>query len=273
MFWKKKEKPIKRKKPALQGWIEAALFAFVIVFPIKNYTFQNFKIPSSSMEKTLLIGDYLIANKLESFFKDPVRDEIVTFKNPADPNEPQPRENYLKIINPIYFDKKHWKFKWQEKKNIVKRVIGMPGDTIQIVNKKVYLNGKLYERGFEQYIDRNNLIGNQPIEWNSKDPKYLGSDVNFGEFDGKIIGTRDNFGPVVVPENSYFVMGDNRDVSLDSRYWGFLNRKFITGTPVLIVFSTGEPPAKNMRTFILRQQERLREKSRIRWERTLKLIH
>ncbi|HCX73711.1 MAG TPA: signal peptidase I, partial [Candidatus Cloacimonas sp.] len=78
MFGKKKNKKVKRKKNTLQGWLEALLFALVVVMPIKNYTFQNFKIPSSSMEKTLLIGDYLIANKWKYFVADPERGDIVT---------------------------------------------------------------------------------------------------------------------------------------------------------------------------------------------------
>ncbi len=272
MFKKNKPKPVKRKIPTVQGWIEAILFAFVIVFPIKNYTLQNFKIPSSSMEKSLLIGDYLIANKLKYFFTDPQREDIVTFKSPADPTYPQPSRNYARLIGPIYWNKEKWGLKWQEKKNVVKRVIGVPGDTIQIKNKKVYINGALFERKYEQYVDKNNLIGREPIVWNSKDRKYLGSDVNFGDFDRKIIGTRDNIGPFIVPEDAYFVMGDNRDMSLDSRYWGFLDKNLITGTPTLIVFSTGEPPTKDVRTYILKQRGQIKEKSRVRWERTFKFI-
>ncbi|HHE37111.1 MAG TPA: signal peptidase I, partial [Candidatus Cloacimonetes bacterium] len=82
----------------------------------------------------------------------------------------------------------------------------------------------------------------------------------------------DNIGPFVVPEDAYFVMGDNRDMSLDSRYWGFLDRNLITGTPSLIVFSTGEPPTKDVRSYILKQRGQFKEKSRIRWERTFKFI-
>lgn len=271
MFGKKKNKKIQRKKPTLQGWLEAALFAFVIVFPIKNYTLQNFMIPSSSMESTLLIGDYLIANKLKYFFTDPDREDIVTFKNPADPLEPQPRENYERIVGPLYWDKTKWIFKWQEKKNVVKRVIGLPGDEIEIRDKKVYLNGELFETGFEQYIDTNNLLGKSKIEWDSNIRKYAGSDVNFGDFEG-ISGTRDNIGPFAVPENCYFVMGDNRDMSLDSRYWGFLDKKFITGTPSLVVYSKGEPPITSVRKLIMIQQGRLKEKSSFRWKRTFKFI-
>ncbi len=207
----KKQKIIKIKKNWLQDWIEAALWAFVVAMIIRNYTFQNFKIPSSSMESTLLIGDYLVANKMKYFFNEPKRGEIVTFRNPDDPIEPEPRDRFVKIIPPIYWNKDKFFFTYYTKKDVVKRVIGMPGDTLFIRNKQVYINGKVFRHGTEQYIDIN-----------------------------RVFPTRDNFGPVVVPENKYFVMGDNRDNSLDSRYWGFLDKKDITGTPALIFFSKSE---------------------------------
>ena len=253
-MFKKKVKKVVRRKPSLQGWLEALLFAFVIVMPIKNYTFQNFNIPSSSMEQTLLIGDYLIANKLKYFFTDPQREDIVTFKHPTDPVEPEPRENYSKLIGPLFWDKTKWMFKWHEKKNIVKRVIGMPGDTIELKNKKVYVNGELFKLDYEQYIDSRIV------------PREAGRIT----WEDKFMGSRDNFGPVVVPEDSYFVMGDNRDVSGDSRYWGFLDRKYITGSPVLICFSLGKPPIKNIKTYYYNRNRRV--KSEFRWNRICKLI-
>ncbi|MCK9329724.1 MAG: signal peptidase I [Candidatus Cloacimonetes bacterium] len=206
-----KQKKIKFKKNWVQDWVEAALWAFVVAMIIRNYTFQNFKIPSSSMESTLLIGDYLVANKMKYFFNEPKRGEIVTFRNPDDPIEPEPRDKFIKLISPIYWDKDKSFFTYYTKKDVVKRVIGMPGDTLFVRNKNVYINGKLFRTGHEQYIDLNRTF-----------PK------------------RDNFGPVIVPDNKYFVMGDNRDNSLDSRFWGFLDKKDITGTPALIFFSKSE---------------------------------
>ncbi|MDY6915797.1 MAG: signal peptidase I [Candidatus Cloacimonadota bacterium] len=272
MFGKKKNKKVKRKKNSLQGWLEALLFALVVVMPIKNYTFQNFKIPSSSMEKTLLIGDYLIANKWKYFFSDPERGDIVTFKNPADPDYPQPEEKYLRIVGPIFFDKENWGLKWQGKKNVVKRVIGMPGDTLVVKNKKVYINGELLKEDYVQYLDKAKILKTDDIIWNYNLPKFRGSDVNFGQSEG-VVGDRDNFGPVVVPTGAYFVMGDNRDMSLDSRYWGFLNREFITGSPSLIVFSHGEKPVNSVREYIIKERNNLHNKASIRWERTFKLIN
>ena len=212
-----KQKVIGFKKSFIQDWVDAILWAFVVAMIIRNYTFQNFKIPSSSMEQTLLVGDYLVANKMKYFFTDPERGDIVTFRNPDDPIEPKPRDRFVKLVAPLYWSKDTNFFVWHEKKNVVKRVIGMPGDKIEIINKQVYINDEPFVGGYEQFLDRNT---------------YPTNHFNYR--------SRDNLGPIIVPENSYFVLGDNRDHSLDSRFWGFLERKDITGTPALIFFSRSE---------------------------------
>jgi len=204
-----KKKKVVRKKNWIQDWLEAILFAFVVAMIIRNYTFQNFKIPTGSMESTLLVGDYLVADKMKYFFSDPKREDIVTFRYPADPLHPEPAEQFVKLIPPIYWDKVKHFFAYYEKKNVVKRVIGMPGDTIEIIEKVLYVNGEKFTGGYEQYMDP------------------------------RIIPKRDNFGPITVPDGEYFVLGDNRDFSADSRFWGFLKREDITGTPRIIFWSNG----------------------------------
>ena len=256
-MFRKKEKKVKRKKNIIQEYVEAILFAFVVAMLIRNYTIQTFKIPSSSMESTLLIGDFLIGNKLKYFFDDPEQEDIVIFQYPADPEEPEPRENFEKILGPIYFDKTRWVPIWHQKKNVVKRVIGMPGDKVELIDKEVYVNDIIFNKGYEQYIDSRII------------PRESGRIY----WDEKFMGSRDNFGPVIVPEEQYFVMGDNRDVSGDSRYWGFLPRTDITGTPAVIYMSIGEPPYKDIRDYIYKQQRRFKGKSEIRWKRFFKLIH
>lgn len=233
----KKNKTIKIKKNVIQDWTEAILWAFVVAMIIRNYTFQNFKIPSSSMESTLLVGDYLVANKMKYFIMEPKQGEIVTFRNPDDPAEPEPRARFVKILPPIYWDKEKNFLTYYTKKDVVKRVIGMPGDSVYIHNKHVYINGSLYRTGKEQYIDY----------------RIIPREITMCYLDGRPVGSRDNYGPVVVPEGKYFVLGDNRDNSLDSRYWGFLDRKDITGTPALIFFSKSET-------------------GKIRWNRSFTLI-
>ena len=259
-------KKFHKRKPGLQDWMEAILFAFVVAMIIRNYTFENFLIPSSSMEKTLLVGDYLIANKIKYFFNDPKQGEIVTFRYPkieeGTPEHKDYKDDFIKIFPPIYINKKHSFAKhpftafhicYYARRNVVKRVIGMPGDIVEIKDKIVYVNGKEYTGGFENY---GVAIPSPPaaperIEYftypeNSFD--YVSMNPWYEPYRVKIEGdssavrkifNRDWFGPVKVPEKSYFVMGDNRDVSEDSRYWGFLERKYITGTPWLIFFSRG----------------------------------
>lgn len=229
------------KKNSIQDWVEAILFAFVVAMVIRNYTFQNFKIPSSSMESTLLIGDYLVANKLKYFFEDPKREDIVTFRYPADPIEPEPRDNFVKLLPPIYWNKTTHFFTYYAKKNVVKRVIGMPGDTVEVRDKQVYINHKPFIRKYAQFIDPNTY------------PRYEENEYSIRWANGQFMGSRDNFGPVIVPKDCYFAMGDNRDVSADSRYWGFLERKDITGTPMIIFFSVSEDGEK-------------------RWDRVFKLV-
>jgi len=237
----KTKKIVKFKKGFFQDWTEAILWAFVVAMLIRNYTFQNFKIPSGSMEQTLLVGDYLVANKLKYLFNEPQRGEIVTFRNPDDPKYPA---NCFPIIAPIYWRyedikqnnrivEKGNRFIWYEKKNIVKRIIGMPGDTIYIRDKQIFINDELYITGKEQFLDQRLL------------PREL-SDRRYS-FQVEKKGSRDNLGPIEVPDGKYFVLGDNRDYSLDSRYWGFLDRKDITGTPAVIFFSKGDGFLKNFR--------------------------
>ncbi len=231
-MFKKKNKAILRKKNIVQDYLEAILFAFVVAMVIRNYTFQNFKIPSSSMEETLLIGDYLVAWKMTYFFTDPKREDIVTFRYPADPAEPEPRENFIKLVGPLYWDKENIFFKYHAKKNVVKRVIGLPGEKIEIKDRKVYINDEYFPCPYARFL---------------LDTKIQPKSAGGCEWDGKVMGSRDNFGPITVPKGQYFVMGDNRDVSADSRYWGFLDRHDITGTPSFIFFSKGEAPYKTMR--------------------------
>jgi signal peptidase I len=273
------DKKFRKKKPFVQDWVEAILFAFVVAMIIRNYTFQNFMIPTPSMEKTLMVGDYLVANKMKYYFTEPKREDIVTFRYPkieeGTPEHKDSADDFIKIFHPLYLNKKDTfnKFPltfmhltYYARKNVVKRVIGVPGDTIEVVNKQVFINGELFERGYECYGVAEPsppaspyIVHDHRFYPNSIDYVTLSAWYKDYKIGNRSIFNRDWFGPVVVPEGKYFVMGDNRDVSEDSRYWGFLDRKDITGTPWLIFWSKGI------------DYNKLYDTPHIRWERIFRL--
>jgi len=182
-------KPEAGKKSQLRDWTEALIVAAILALIIRTFVVQAFKIPSGSMEDTLLIGDHLLVNKFIygtqlPFSDDPVlairqpeRGDIIVFEFPEDK------------------DKSYFK-----RRDFIKRVVGLPGDTIEIRNKNVFVNG-------ERYIT----------------PEAVYKDGNL------TAGPRDNMPPVTVPDDNYFVMGDNRDRSYDSRFWRFVDRSAIKG--------------------------------------------
>ena len=161
---------------------------------------QAFKIPTGSMENNLLIGDHLLVNKfvfgptasaLERALL-PVgtikRGDVMVFKYPEEPD-----------------------------RDFIKRVIGLPGETVELREKKVYINGKPLDEPYVHFLD----AAGGPSEFN----EVTSLDV------------RERYGPVTVPPDQYFVMGDNRDNSQDSRYWGFLPRDYIKGKALVIYWS------------------------------------
>ncbi len=149
---------------------------------------KGYLLVSGSMTPTILKRENILVDKLTYHFKDPVRGDVVLFQYPED-------------------ETKVW----------VKRIIGAPGDTIEIKDKVVSVNGTpLQDESFTQRVDP-------------------------GIIDGRI-NPRDNHGPITVPPDSYFVMGDNRDQSLDSRFWGFVKREKIVGKAKMIYWSEGEAP-------------------------------
>lgn len=190
---KEGETPLaKPKKPWYREYGEALLIAGILAIILRTFVIQAFKIPSGSMEDTLLIGDHLLVNKfiygVQLPFVDgrfltirhPERGDVIVFEFPGD-------------ANLSYF----------QRRDFIKRVIGTPGDTIEVRNKKVYVNGEPYVIDQELHRDPN-IVG----------PGY---------------GPRDNMPAVKVPAGHYFCMGDNRDHSFDSRFWGFVPDANIKG--------------------------------------------
>ena len=186
----------KRQKSSLRENIEAVIIAVIIAMFIRTFIIQAFKIPSGSMLETLQIGDHILVNKfiygikipftdgkVLVSIKDPKKGDIVVFKYPEDPS-----------------------------KDFIKRVIATGGDTLQIINKKLYVNDKLV-RDKEYAIHKSSQI-------------YSG-----------MVSPRDNLRKIKVPENKLFVMGDNRDNSHDSRFWGFVDLKAVKGQAFIIYWS------------------------------------
>jgi signal peptidase I len=221
----------KKKNEALE-WAKSIAAAIVLFLVIRTFLVQAYSIPSNSMEQTLLVGDYLMANNavfgahvpLTGWrvpgFRDPRRGEIVVFR----PTYNHPEED------------------------VVKRVIGVPGDTLMGRDGAVYRNGHRLNEPYVQHIGVPDAeigldgSGGVPPE---VDPARYGYHNHLPALVSAVDRatyrpTRDNWGPLVVPRSSYWVMGDNRDESLDSRFMGFIPRDVIRGKPLFIYFSVDQ---------------------------------
>lgn len=184
--------------------VKQVVFAVILAIIIKTSIVEAYKIPSQSMEDTLLVGDFLLANK----FVYGARMPIVDWRLPAI-SEPE-RGDVIIFIFPRDGVTKY-----------IKRCVGVPGDTIELRDKQLYVNGEKFEdSSFVKYADTS-FSGSSVIE-----PRGPG---------GR--DSRDNFGPYIVPEQFYFMMGDNRDKSYDSRYWGPVHESLILGEALVIHWS------------------------------------
>lgn len=183
-----------RKKPLWREYGEALIVALVLALIIRTFLVQSFKIPSESMLQTLQVGDFLLADKFSYGLKIPFTNtyiyegqspklgDVVIFEYPKDPSM-----------------------------DYIKRVVGLPGDIIEVRNKQLFRNGEAVKEPYVRFTDATLL------------PK------------------RDFFGPVTVPAGKFFMMGDNRDNSLDSRFWGFVDREALRARPWRIYWSWDGP--------------------------------
>lgn len=190
--------PAPFKKSVIREYFESIVIAVILALFVRTWVVQAFKIPTGSMENNLLIGDHLLVNKF-IFGPTPLaigrhtlpvrpirRGDIVVFKYPEEPD-----------------------------RDFIKRVIGLPGETVELRNKKIFINGQPLD---EPYVHFLSPPSNDYQEVTSVD-------------------VRENWGPKPVPDDKYFVMGDNRDNSQDSRYWGFLPREYVKGKALMIYWS------------------------------------
>lgn len=197
------------QKSIFREYAEAIIVAIVLAFAIRVFVVQAFKIPSGSMIPTLLIGDHILVSKLSYGFQWPAD---CTLQWNVPPVNCYTSTTVIEFGKPQRGDVIVFRFPEDEEKDFIKRIVGTPGDTVQVLNKVVLVNGQpLDDKAFTQRIDP-------------------------GIIDGTI-NSRDNFGPVTVPEGSYFVMGDNRDQSLDSRFWGYVREEKIRGKAFRIYWS------------------------------------
>jgi signal peptidase I len=192
--------PAPYRKSTVREYFESIAIAVILALFIRTFVVQAFKIPTGSMENNLLIGDHLIVNKFV-FGPDgrgldravlPMRDirrgDVIVFKYPEDPE-----------------------------RDFIKRVIGLPGETLEVKDKRVYVNGTRLEEPYVHYLE--------PPRGPSEYHEVTSFDL------------RERYGPVKIPADKYFVMGDNRDNSQDSRYWGFLPREYVKGRALMIYWS------------------------------------
>ncbi len=190
------------RKSTAREYFESICVAVILALFVRTFVVQAFKIPTGSMENNLLIGDHLLVNKFvfaptltgveDTLLPiDPIRrGDILVFKYPEDPE-----------------------------RDFIKRVVGLPGETIEMKDKKVYVNGTALDEPYVHFLF----------------PLDPGSPEGSEGFD-----LRRSYGPVTVPEGHLFMMGDNRDNSQDSRYWGFLPREYVKGKALFVYFSFGE---------------------------------
>jgi signal peptidase I len=223
------------KKSTAREYFESIVIAVILALFVRTWAVQAFKIPTGSMENNLLIGDHLLVNKfvfgpslagIERTLlpmRDIRRHDVIVFKYPDEPE-----------------------------RDFIKRVIGLPGETLELRNKKVYINGQPLDEPFVHFLE----------------PASASGEIT--SFD-----VRERYGPVRVPDDQYFVMGDNRDNSQDSRYWGFLPRSYIKGRALMIYwsFDTGPEQYAEGNTFRRVLSVITHFFTRTRWERIFRPIH
>ena len=196
-------------------WTKIFQVAVIVFLIVRTFLVEAFKIPSGSMEHTLLVGDFLLVNKL-------VYGAEVPFTHQRLPKIRAPQRGDV-----IVFD-----YPRDLSKNFVKRLVGMPGDTLEMRDGVLFRGGR---RVTEEYVEHSDQDYDSPEDDFYWQREYLVRSASAAET--AYHPSRNTWGPLVVPEKNYFVLGDNRDNSLDSRYWGFVADSLVTGRPLVIYYS------------------------------------
>ena len=233
--------PAPRRRRRLLGmvweWAKAVQLAFIIFLLSRAFLIEMFKIPSGSMEGTLLVGDFLIVNKLLYGAELPfLRTQLPAVRGPA--------------VGDVVV------FQWPEDptKNFVKRLVGLPGDTVEMRQGTLSRNGTVQREVYATHRDLAFDPATEDFRW-QRDFLAPGIDVR------RYHPSRNNWGPLVVPDEHYFMLGDNRDNSLDSRYWGFVPDSLVRGSPILVYYSYS-PDSSEAFDWL----------KRVRWQRLGELI-
>jgi signal peptidase I len=185
----------------------------VFFFITRAFVVEAFQIPTASMEGTLLVGDFLLVNKA-------VYGAEIPGTGIALPPLAAPERGEVIVFHPPHEPEKHY----------VKRLVGLPLDTLMMRDKVLYVNGEAQDEPYARHLDPHGDAVHPAMTWQSR---FLRD----GPRPGRYRPSRDNWGPIVVPESRYFVLGDNRDNSEDSRYWGFVRREAIKGRPWVVYYS------------------------------------
>jgi len=238
------------RKSTVREYFETIVTVGIIALFVTTFVVQAFKIPTGSMKSTLLIGDHLLVNKFvygkkPGFmgkllpYSEPKRGDVIVFKYPNDPDMAY-----------------------------VKRLIGMPGDTVEMIGRTVFINGEELKENYNVKDDEDGNI----ISTVSNDPEKKYEVQYFNPF-----GDRAHWGPYEVPEGNYFAMGDNRDNSQDSRYWQFVPRDYMLGRPLLIYWSFETARDEYLRTSPGERIKRITDVvlnffTKTEWKRIFKII-
>ena len=215
------------KKSTTREYFESIVITAIIALFATTFVVQAFKIPTGSMESNLLIGDHLLVNKFVYGYHSGWLSRLLPYKE-------------LKRGDVIVF-----KYPHNPEVAYVKRLIGLPGEKVEMVGRTVYVNGQPLKESYTQYIDPGS--------------------------------TFERYGPYQVPEGKYFAMGDNRDNSQDSRFWGFVPRDHIIGKALVIYWSYETPRDEYLQNSIMDKARQFGDVflnffTKTRWRRTLKII-
>jgi signal peptidase I len=211
-------------------WIRSILIAFLLFIFIRTFLVEAYRIPTGSMEDTLLVGDFLLVNKA-------VFGAHIPFTRVHLPAIRDPKRGDIVVFVPPHV----------QDQNYVKRLIGAPGDTVEMRTKALYVNGVMQVEPYARYGSDPDVYSGS-MKWQCE---YRPSDAM-----GGCSPSRDNWGPVVVPAGRYLMLGDNRDDSEDSRYWGFIDEAAMRGKPLVVYYSFEPASTRRMPWF-----------SAVRWHR------